>query len=249
MSKKLTNIAILERLIKLYNNRYDLSMVNYTGMKNKITLICPTHGAWARMAEKEMIGAGCPKCNYENMPKNRTYNKLKTNEEFINQAKQIHGDTYDYSLVSYKNTDTKIKIICPSHGIFEQLPWGHLKYGCRRCNVHKSKVEKEWLNSFNNKNIIRQHRLPDLKITVDGFDPLTNTVYEFYGDYWHGNPAKFNSYKVNTRTPKKKTFGELYQSTIDRECKIRKAGYNLITIWESDYTALLQKSSHGNTIH
>jgi len=235
MSKKLTNSIIIQRLVKLYNDQYDLSMVNYTGMKNKITLICLKHGPWARMAEKELIGAGCPKCNYENMPKNRTYNKLKTTDEFINQAKQVHGDTYDYSLVKYKNADTKIKIICPSHGEFEQLPWGHLKYGCRQCNIHKSKIEKEWLNSFNNKNIIHQYRLDDLKIIVDGFDPSTNTVYEFYGDYWHGNPSKFNPLLINTRTPKQKTFGELYQDTVNREHKIISSGYKLISIWEADY--------------
>lgn len=235
MAKKLTNDFILNRLKKLYNDRYDLSMVNYTGIKNKITLICQKHGSWSRMAEKEFIGAGCPRCNYENMPKKRSYNRLKTTEEFIQQAKNIHGDLFDYSLTSYKNTDTKIKIICPSHGVFEQLPWGHLKYGCRLCGVHKSKVEKEWLNSFNNKNLIMQHWLPDLKITVDGFDSKTNTVYEFYGDYWHGNPKKFDQNKINVRTPKKKTFGELYLETLERESKIKQAGYNLISIWESDY--------------
>jgi len=235
MAKKLTNEIILDRLKKLYNDRYDLSMVNYTGIKNKITLICHVHGSWSKMAEKEFIGAGCPRCNYQNMPKNRSYNKLKTTEEFIEEAKSVHGDIFNYSLVEYKNTDTKIKIICPSHGVFEQLPWGHLKYGCRACGVHKSNVEKEWLKSFNNKNLITQHWLSDLKITVDGFDPTTNTVYEFYGDYWHGNPKKFNQNKINTRTPKQKTFGELYLDTLNREIKIKEAGYNLVSIWESDY--------------
>lgn len=235
MSKKLTTSLVVERLFKLYGNKYDLSAVNYTGIKNKITLICPKHGPWVRMAEKEFIGAGCPRCNYENMPKNRSYNRLKTNEEFIQQAKLVHGNIYDYTLVKYKNTDTKIQIICPSHGIFEQLPWGHLKYGCRSCNVHKSKIEKEWLKSFKNNNLIFQYQLPDLKITVDGYDPLTNTVYEFYGDYWHGNPKKFDQSKINTRTPKQKTFGQLYRDTLEREKSIKKAGYNLVSIWEDDY--------------
>lgn len=53
----------------------------------------------------------------------------KTTEEFIEQAKKIHGDKYDYSLVEYKNTDSKIKIICSKHGIFEQRPSSHLN-GC-----------------------------------------------------------------------------------------------------------------------
>jgi len=232
---KITTQIIKDRLKALYNDKYDLSTVEYTGSRSKITLICPKHGPWTKMTEKVLGGVGCSKCNFERAVENRSYNRLKTNNQFIHQAKKVHGDIYDYSLVEYKNTDTKVKIICPSHGVFEQLPWGHLKYGCRSCNVHKSNVEKEWLDSIGLAHMIRQRRLPDLNITVDGYDPITNTVYEFYGDYWHGNPARFDPLKINTRTPKQYTFGELYQGTLDRETSIISAGYNLVTIWESDY--------------
>ena len=56
-------------------------------------------------------------------------------EYFINQSKEIHGDYYDYSLVVYVNTRTKVKIICPVHEeIFEQTPNSHLKgSGCKKC--------------------------------------------------------------------------------------------------------------------
>jgi asparagine N-glycosylation enzyme membrane subunit Stt3 len=63
---------------------------------------------------------------------------------------------------------------------------------------------------------------------VDGFDPLTNTVYEYYGSYWHGNPEKYSPNDVNPRIGK--TFGELYQHTINRENQIKQF-YNLITLW------------------
>jgi hypothetical protein len=160
---------------------------------------------------------------------------LKTTNEFISEAKEFHGNIYDYSLVEYKNTDTKVSIICPVHGEFQQRPWMHLKYGCRACGVHKSRVEKEWLKSLNISSLRLQFRIPNTNITVDGYDPITNTVYEFYGDYWHGNPLKFPSDKVNVSTAKKKTFGQLYQETMDREKKIKDLGYNLSVIWESDY--------------
>jgi G:T-mismatch repair DNA endonuclease (very short patch repair protein) len=232
--KLITTEIIKTRLQTLYNTKYDLSLVNYTGMNNKITLICEKHGQWSRMAQKELIGSGCPKCNYENMPKNRTYNRLKTTEEFIQQAKEVHGDLYDYSAVNYKNGDTKIDIGCPSHGIFTQLPWGHLKYGCRSCNVHTSKIEKKWLKSLSIPTLIQQYKIPNLNFTVDGFDPITNTIYEFYGDYWHGNPKKFDSNKINTQTPGKKTFGKLYEDTIARENILKNAGYKIVSVWESD---------------
>lgn len=50
-----------------------------------------------------------------------------TTEEFIKRAKEVHGDKYDYSFVEYVNSSTKVKIICPKHGIFEQTPNKHLK--------------------------------------------------------------------------------------------------------------------------
>lgn len=59
--------------------------------------------------------------------------KRKTTEEFIEDAKNIHGDRYDYSLVDYKNNATKVKIICSIHGEFEQKTNTHLKSGCRLC--------------------------------------------------------------------------------------------------------------------
>lgn len=45
-----------------------------------------------------------------------------TTEEFIKKSKNIHGDKFNYSMVDYKNTRTKVKIICLNCGIFEQYP-------------------------------------------------------------------------------------------------------------------------------
>lgn len=58
-----------------------------------------------------------------------------TTDEFINKALEIHGEKYDYSKVNYVNAHTKVTIICPEHGEFEQLPMGHInkKNGCLRC--------------------------------------------------------------------------------------------------------------------
>lgn len=75
-----------------------------------------------------------------------------------------------------------------------------------------------------------EHFLPDLGIAVDGFDPVTNTVYEFHGSFWHGDPNKYNQ---NQKHPiiKNKTFGDLYRETLDKESLIKNAGYNLISNW------------------
>lgn len=57
-----------------------------------------------------------------------------TTAEFIAKAKAIHGDRYDYSLVDYKRSRIKVKIICKEHGVFEQTPNNHLNgKGCEKC--------------------------------------------------------------------------------------------------------------------
>ena len=57
--------------------------------------------------------------------------KKLTYEKFIRKAKEIHGDKYNYSLVIFVNGHTKVIIICPEHGNFEQTPYDHLRgYGC-----------------------------------------------------------------------------------------------------------------------
>jgi DNA-binding transcriptional regulator WhiA len=69
--------------------------------------------------------------------------KRKSIEQFIKQAKEKHGDKYDYSLVNYINGTTKVKIICREHGVFEQNPKCHLKYsGCIRCLSDRSNIQK-----------------------------------------------------------------------------------------------------------
>ncbi|AXF52562.1 MAG: hypothetical protein [Caudoviricetes sp.] len=66
-----------------------------------------------------------------------------TEEEFIEKAKKAHGDKYDYSLVCYKSSHTKVKIICNEHGVFEQSPNGHLNgRGCLKCGLNKRTISQ-----------------------------------------------------------------------------------------------------------
>ena len=72
-----------------------------------------------------------------------------TNETFIQRAIEVHGDLYGYSLVNYKTNATKIKIICKSHGVFEQIPKDHLKgSGCKACcyEAKASTAKSEFAN-------------------------------------------------------------------------------------------------------
>ena len=86
-----------------------------------------------------MRGIGCNKWGIENAS-----NKCrKTTEDFIKEAKSIHGDKYDYSKVGYENAHKKICIICPEHGEFWQKPMLHInqKCGCKKCGTNKTKAK------------------------------------------------------------------------------------------------------------
>ena len=138
--------------------------------------------------------------------KNRC-NKLKlkiiTNNELINKFNLKHYSLYNYTLVNYVNSKTKIKIICPQHDIFEQLPYEHLRgKGCPICR--ESKGEKEIRNILLNKNInfISQYKFNDCKniktLPFDFYLPDLNTCIEFQGEQhykpinWFGGIPVFN---------------------------------------------------------
>lgn len=79
----------------------------------------------------------------------------------------------------------------------------------------------------------RQYKIPGTNLRVDGFCEKTNTVYEFHGDFWHGNPERYKSAFYNNACYK--TMGELHQNTLKKEKKIKELGYNLVVMWETDW--------------
>jgi len=233
-SKKKTQQEIIEKFISQHGNKYDYSNVQYSNIDIKIIIICKLHGMFKQTPYDHIKGHGCARCAGVHK---------SSNEEFIIQSNQKHDYKYNYPKVDYVNNKTKVVIFCKKHGDFYQSPNRHLMGdGCPICAPKFSKPEIIWLDYLGipNDNSHRMVKLPEFKkYIVDGFNPNTNTVYEFYGDYWHGNPQKFSPNDINQINYK--SFGELYQKTINRELEIKKAGYNLITIWELDWNKLPDK--------
>ena len=119
-----TTKDFIENSKNKHGDRYDYSLSDYINARTKVKIICPEHGEFEQIPRQHESGYNCPKCSGRN----------KTNEEFINEIKLIHGDIYEYSKVEYKNNRDKIKIICNKHGEFEQKPKDHLLgKGCPKC--------------------------------------------------------------------------------------------------------------------
>jgi hypothetical protein len=229
--RKKTPLEFEEKAKKIHSNRYDYSKTDFTHIKNRSVIICPIHGEFLQTIDKHInFGRGCQICGGS---------KKKTQEEWLSEAKSIHGDLYDYSLSIYTNFESKLTILCKRHGAFDQTPHNHIKgkQGCPHCVHRISKGETEWLNYIGLPNDSKHRnvyiKLSNRSIKADGFNPITNTVYEYYGDYYHGNPVFFDGEKNNPHT--KCTFGELYNKTLEKERIIIENGYKLITIWESNW--------------
>jgi len=174
---KMNENEFIEKAKLIHGDKYEYSKVYYINNRTKVKIICPIHGVFEQTPYNHLRGDMCSAC---------FGNKRLTTLEFIEKAKLIHGNKYDYSKVEYKNNSTKIKITCPIHGEFEQTPNGHLnKNGCPICKESKGETQiAKWLDD-NNIKYIRQHRFPDCRdkqpLPFDFYLPEHNTCIEYNG--------------------------------------------------------------------
>ena len=138
-NEKYTTIEFIEQARKIHGDKYDYSKVEYNGANKKVCIICPEHGIFWQKPSSHLLGCGCPKCGNEKCAEK---NASDVNE-FIEKARKIHGNKYDYSKVEYKNQKTPVRIICPEHGEFFMTPCAHLvRQGCRKCSNEKLSKER-----------------------------------------------------------------------------------------------------------
>ena len=162
-------------LKNIYGNKYDYSETHYTGVRNKISFICPIHGKVTMLAGNHIKGHGCPKCGIETRAKKESLTTL----EFIEKAKSVHGDKYDYSKVEYKNSYSKVCIICHKHGEFWQSPNNHLNGSCcPKCSYlnSKSTISNVGINDFNYISKSKCYRR--WKAILERVNDINNKVYK-----------------------------------------------------------------------
>ena len=133
---RLTTNEFIQKAISVHGNIYDYSLVNYINSKTKIKIICPIHGEFTQTPLNHAYGKyGCSECGYIKTAKS----KRKTLEQFIIDARKIHGNMYSYNKSAYVNTDSKLIITCKKHGDFEQQALAHIRgQGCQQCGYLKT---------------------------------------------------------------------------------------------------------------
>ena len=226
----------------IHNNKYEY-ISNYENRNIYIDILCPIHNEipFQQLPSVHLLGSGCPKCG-----DNTTRKKLQMKPEiFIERANKIHNYKYLYENVVMNGVYNHVNIICKKHGEFLQKPSDHLSgCGCPKCwKANYSKQSILYLNFIALLNKINiQHAengneyIIDGKIKADGYCKETNTIYEYHGDFWHGNPKAYDLIQINKVNGK--PFGELYQKTLEREQLIRDMGFNLVVMWESDWNKI-----------
>lgn len=126
MPKKKSLEQFIAEARVVHGDKYDYSKVVYTNSQTKVCIICPIHGEFWQRPGNHVLGQGCPAC---------AGTKKRTREEFIQQARALHGDKYNYDKVVYVNDATKVTLVCPKHGDFLITPDSHIhsKQGCKKC--------------------------------------------------------------------------------------------------------------------
>jgi len=143
MPAKSNKEEFIRRAKLVHGDKYDYSKVNYVNNRTKVIIICPEHGEFEQVPDSHLRGSGCPICRWKKAKESIRRAQGMTTDEFIERAKKVHGNKYDYSKVKYENTETKVCIICPKHGEFWQTPHHHLMgIGCPLCGQKKYGTEE-----------------------------------------------------------------------------------------------------------
>ena len=201
MSRVRNQEDFIAKAKEIHNNKYDYSLVQYVKTSMKVQIICPIHGVFEQTPNCHLDGKGCRQCGREATKTGR--------DAFIEKARTIHNDKYDYSKVVYQSSCSKVEIICPIHGSFWQTPHCHniLKQNCPHCSAEaggqkrlgennvarrqdvKDKKRQTCIDRYNAKTWAEsdegRKRLHEIIVDEGKLDAMKMTCNERYGtDFW-----------------------------------------------------------------
>lgn len=219
----------------------------YKGTHKQMTFVCTNQHTWLSTPISILQGHGCPTCSKGTIQSTH----LHSHEQFLVLLNH-HNTNYPHKQVSlvdgekYIKQNNELQFVCNIGHQWTTKP-GYITNshcGCPFCASSKtfSIMAIDWLTSIERQenihiihkgNSLKEYNIPGTKYMVDGYCGDTNTVYEFHGNYWHGNPRLFDKNNMNERVHR--TYGELYQDTLRKEAIIKELGYNLVVMWEDEY--------------
>jgi hypothetical protein len=217
---------ILLECKEVHKNKYNYSKVTYVNAKTKVVIGCPEHGDFEQLLYSHKNGFGCNECALIV----RANKRRLSQDDFIEQCKNVHGDYYDYSLVNYTKIKNNINIICPRHGKFEQTADDHKNgRGCVKC--YRSKQSENNLKENTESFIDRLN------------SEFPNNDYDFSEvNYIHGKSKVIITCPIHGRFERKPNL-ILDSKKICLGCSPKKIASNRITTEEFIIRAI---KIHGN---
>lgn len=180
---KATTEEFINKAKSIHGDKYNYSKVDYKGSHKKVCIVCPKHGEFWQIAKSHLIGKGCMRCAAEQ----RAESRKKPFDEFLVEAKKIHGNNYDYSKMDYQGTHKKVCIVCPEHGEFWQTPKSHLKgCGCQKCyDERRGKTLQHSLDDFITKaKLVHGDRYDYSKVEYVDSTTKVCIICPDHGEFW-----------------------------------------------------------------
>lgn len=175
---KIDTETFIEKAREVHGDYYDYSKTKYTKQGCKVTITCPAHGDFTSGYHHISQRSRCKQCAREIIQSNSLGQRFS---DFIKKATEKHGDRYDYSKVRYTTARSKVTIICPDHGEWEQVPDSHLRgCGCPRCGRKKAE-SKKWQDLTN----MRFGRLTVVAFSHFEMQERENRENPQRTGYWH----------------------------------------------------------------
>lgn len=170
---KVSKEEFIAKANKKYSNKYDYSLVDFCNVLDKVKIICPEHGVFTRDIHSHLLGGACPACS----------GKLSF-EQFVTEARKIHGKKFSYNAEDFCNMTTKTRIICPTHGEFWQMPFSHIK-DKRCCLLYKESAGERAIRVWLEKHEISYERNKKFnvlgRLSYDFYIPSENLLIEYNG--------------------------------------------------------------------
>lgn len=215
--RKLTTEEFIERARKVHGDKYDYSKTLYIKSHSKLTITCKVHGDFTQKGNDHLNGSGCRKCGGT---------RLKTKEQFVSDAVQVHGYKYNYENTIYKGNTVCIVIICPEHGEFWQTPSIHLDgSGCPKCGDESRRNQSRLtVNNKRDWNFEQPEEYKLIPLTKGKFAKVDNEDFDklkdinwCYGDggkyVFNRNLGKLHRYLM--KAPKGKVVDHINHDTLD----------------------------------
>lgn len=188
-----TTDQFISKAKEIHGDKYDYSTTQYHTNVTNIEIKCHIHGIFLQLPSVHLNGSGCPTC----------VGKFRyDNESFISKANVIHNGKYDYSLIKYTNSVSRVIIRCSKHGEFNQRAYRHLQgQGCPSCvNISESVVHDYIKSILPDKEIIHDKpwepmcpKRPDIRI------PDMKLIIEYDGEYHFRNDRFSDGHFIEKR--------------------------------------------------